>query len=331
MKVMSVNAKKWLVTGYGSVDLDPAKIQASLGSEDESYLEYNLKELLSSNLVGSLSSNHAVISVPTARTFTRTFSLPADAEKTLKDAISLEIEQYIPLPMETLYVDYEIIERDKDTLTISMSAVPRVLVDRCVAISQNSGLVPVVVEPGINAVARLLELTEEGHLPTVIIDIGPAGTDIAILDGSIRVSGSTTIGSNTFTLEIAKRLKVPLENAHQLKVLSGLNPGPRQQKLKTALMPSLDRILAETKKVIRYYNERLASKRKLEQVLIVGGGSNLPGIGEFFTDGLVMPARVASPWLQLNFDGLPEPAKQFRARYTTVAGLSLVKPEEIWK
>jgi len=331
MKVMSVNAKKWLVTGYGSVDLDPAKIQASLGDEEESYLEYNLKELLSSNLVGSLPSNHAIISVPTARTFTRTFSLPADAEKTLKDAIALEIEQYIPLPMETLYVDYEIIERDKDTLTISMSAVPRMLVDRCVTISQNAGLRPIVVEPSINAVARLLELTEEGHLPTVIIDIGPAGTDIAVLDGSIRVSGSTTIGSNTFTLEIAKRLKVPLENAHQLKVLNGLNPGPRQQKLKTALAPSLERILGETKKVIRYYNERLASKHKLEQVLIVGGGSNLPGIGEFFTDGLVMPARVASPWLRLNFDGLPEPGKQFRARYSTVAGLSLVKPEEIWK
>lgn len=331
MKVMSADARKWLVTGYGSVDLDPAKIQASLGDESESYLEYNLKELLSSNLVGSLPSNHAVISVPTARTFTRTFSLPVEAEKTLNDAIALEIEQYIPLPIETLYVDYDIIERNKETLTISMSAVPRILVDRCVAISKSVGLVPVVVEPGINAVARLLELTEEGHLPTVIIDIGPAGTDIAILDGSIRVSGSTTIGSNTFTLEIAKRLKVPLENAHQLKVLSGLSPGPRQQKLKAALTPSLDRILAETKKVIRYYNERVASKHKLEQVLIVGGGSNLPGIGEFFTDGLVMPARVASPWLRLNFDGLPEPAKQFRARYSTVAGLSLVNSEEIWK
>jgi type IV pilus assembly protein PilM len=331
MKVMSVDAKKWLVTGYGSVDLDPAKIQASLGEDEDSYLEYNLKELLSSNLVGSLPSNHAVVSVPTARTFTRTFSLPVEAEKSLKDAIALEIEQYIPLPMETLYVDYEIIERDKEALTISMSAVPRKLVDRCIAITQSAGLIPCAVEPSISAVARLLELTEEGHLPTVIIDIGPAGTDIAVLDGSIRVSGSTTVGSNTFTLEIAKHLKVPLENAHQLKVLSGLNPGPRQQKLKSALTPSLERILNETKKVIRYYNERLASKHKLEQVLIVGGGSNLPGIGEYFTDGLVMPARVASPWLRLNFDGLTEPAKQFRARYSTVAGLSLVNPEEIWK
>lgn len=331
MKVMAVDARKWLVTGYGSIDLDPAKIQAALSDEEDTYLENNLKELLTKNLIGTLPSNHAVISVPTSRTFTRTFTLPADAEKSLKDAVALEIEQYIPLPIETLYVDHEIIGRDKSTLTISMSAVPRKLVDRYITICQNAGLEPCVIEPSISAVARLLELTEEGHLPTVIIDIGPAGTDIAVLDRSIRVSGSTTIGSNTFTLEIAKRLKVPLENAHQLKVLNGLNPGPRQQKLKSALTPSLEKILAETRKVIRYYNERLASEHKIEQVLIVGGGSNLPGIGEYFTDTLVMPARVASPWLRLNFNNLPEPAKQFRARYITVAGLALVPPEDVWK
>jgi type IV pilus assembly protein PilM len=329
IKVMSINPKKWTVNGYGSVDLDPAKVQSSIDSDVDDYLEANLKSLMSKKVVGSLPSNHAVVSVPTSRTFTRTFTLPLDAEKNLKDAIALEIDQYIPLPMETLYVDYEIIDKNKENITISMCAVPRKLVDRCIDVCEKAGLRICAVEPSIMAVARLLELTEEGHLPTVIIDIGPAGSDIAVLDGSIRVSGSTTIGSNTFTLEIAKRLKVPLENAHQLKVLNGLNPGPRQQKLRSALTPSLDTILTETRKVIRYYNERLASQNKIEQVLIVGGGSNVPGIGEFFTDALVMPARVASPWQRLNFEPLPEPAKQFRARYITVAGLAALPPERI--
>ncbi len=328
---MAVNAKKWLVTAYGSIDLDPVKMQASLEGDDD-YIETNLKAMLSKSLVGALPSDHVVLSVPTSRTYTRAFSVPVSAEKHLKDAVDLEIDQYIPLPADILYVDYEIIERTKDQLTISMSAVPRTLVDRYISIIENTGLRVCMVEPGISAVARVLEATEEGHLPTVIIDIGPASTDIAILDGSIRVTGSTGIGGNTFTLDIAKKLKVPLENAHQLKVLNGLNAGPRQAKLNAALRPSLERILNETKKVIRYYNERIESKQKLEQVLVVGGGSNVPGIGEFFTNGLVMPARVASPWQKLNFDQLPEePAKQFRPRYITVAGLALVDPEAIWE
>lgn len=327
---MAVDAKKRVVNGYGSIDLDPGKLQASV-DDNNAYLETNLKSLLVKNIVGRLPSNHIVLSIPTGRTFTHTFSVPLEAEAHLKEAILLEVEQYIPVPADTLYIDHEIVERGKENITISLSAAPRKLVDRYVQIIETIGLRPCLVEPSINAVARLLEITEEGHLPTVIVDIGAASTDIAVLDGTIRVTGSTQVGGNTFTLDIAKKLKVPLENAHQLKVLSGLNAGPRQQKLKSALTPSLDKVISETRKVIRYYNERLNNQRKLEQVLIVGGGSSMPGIGEYFTNELVMPARVASPWLQLDFGKLAEPAKQFRPRYITVAGLASAKPEEIWK
>ncbi len=331
IKMMSVNSKKWLVTGYGSVDLDPTKMQNSLEKDDDTYLQSSLEAMLTKNFVGSMPSNHVVLSIPTNRTYTRTFKIPVSNESHLKDAVELEIDQYIPMPIETLYVDYEIDERTKTDLTISMSAAPRTLIDRCITAAENAGLRVVMVEPSISAVARVLQNTEEGHLPTVIIDIGPASTDIAILDHSIRITGSIGIGGNTFTLDIAKRLKVPLENAHQLKILNGLNPGPRQQKLKDALSPSLERILAETRKIIRYYTERVEGSSKLEQVLIVGGGSNIPGIGEFFTDSLIMPARVASPWQRFNFGSLPEPAKQFRSRYITAAGLASISPEGIWK
>lgn len=332
IKVMAVDPKKWLVTGYGSTDLDPAKVQASLDNKD-TYLGENIKSLITEKLVGELTSDHVVIGVPTGRTFSRTFTVPTSAESGLSDAIEIEVDQYIPIPMSSLYVDYEIIERTKDTLTVVMSAVPRNLIDSCVEAVTNAGLVPVMIEPGINAVARVLEMTEEGHLPTLIIDIGPASTDIAILDGgAIRVTGGLGIGGNTFTLDIAKKLGVALENAHQLKVLNGLNAGPRQTKITTALQPSLQRIVTEVRKVIRYYNERITGdERKLQQVLIVGGGSNMPGIGDYFTNELVMAARVASPWQQLDFGKLAQPNKQFRPRYITVAGLASVPPRSVIK
>jgi type IV pilus assembly protein PilM len=331
IKVMAVDPKKWLVLGYGSVDLDPAKVQKSLESDD-AYLAENITSLLGEKLIGVLPSTHVVLGVPTGRTFSRTFKIPSKAESTLADAVEIEVDQYIPIPMNSLYVDYEIIERTKEELTVIMSAVPKILVDSCLSAVKGAGLRPIMIEPGINAVARVLETTEEGHLPTLIVDIGPASTDIAVLDrGAIRVSGGLGIGGNTFTLDIAKKLNVALENAHQLKVLNGLNAGPRQAKITNALQPSLQRILAEVRKVIRYYNERLNDDRKLEQVLVVGGGSNVPGIGDYFTNELVMPARVASPWQKLDFGKLPQPSKQFRPRYITVAGLASVDQKGIWK
>ena len=331
IKVMSIDARRWLVLGYGSVDLEPIKVKEALEG-DSTYLAENIQSLLKEKIVGSLPSNHVVIGIPTARSYSRTFNLPVAVEKTLKDAVELEVDQYIPIPASTLYIDYEIIERNKKEITVLMSAVSRTIIDKCVAAAESAGMVVSMVEPGISAVARLLTSTEDGHLPSVIVDIGPASTDIAVLDNSnIRVTGGLAIGGNTFTLDIAKKLNIALENAHQLKVLNGLNAGARQQKIREALDPSLKRILTEIRKVMRYYNERISDDRKLEQLLVVGSGSNMPGIGEFFTNELVMPARVASPWQKLDFGKLPEPARQFRSRYITVAGLASITPGSIWK
>lgn len=332
IKVMAVDPKKWLVTGYGSAELDPEKVQVSLENSDDYYLSDSIRNLMTEKLIGVLPTDHVALSVPTSRTFSRTFTIPVKAESSLANAVEVEVDQYIPIPMSSLYVDYEIIERTKEELTVIMAAVPKTLVDRCMAIAVQAGLQPVMIEPSINSVARVLEATEEGHLTTLIIDIGPAATDIAVLSkGAIRVSGGLGIGGNTFTLDIAKKLGVPLDNAHQLKVLNGLSAGPRQAKIVTAMGPSLQRILTEVRKVIRYYNERLGEENKLEQVLVVGGGSNVPGIGDYFTNELVMPARVASPWQKLDFGQLPQPAKQFRPRYITVAGLASIDQGNLWK
>lgn len=331
IKIMAVDTKKWLVTGYGSMDLDPTKVKESLEG-NSNFLADSIKTLIKEKIVGALPSNHVAIGVPTTRSFSRTFNLPTSIEKKLKDAIDLEVDQYIPIPASALYIDYEIIERNKKEITILMSAITKSIVDKCIAAAEKSGLIVDLVEPGMSAVARLLTYTEDGSLPTVIVDIGPANTDIAVLDsGAIRITGGVPIGGNTFTLNIAKKLEITLENAHQLKVLNGLSAGPRQQKIKNSIEPSLQRIMTETRKVMRYYNERISDDRKLEQLLVVGSGSNVPGIGEYFTNELIMPARVASPWQKLDFGKLPEPVRQLRPRYITVAGLASIKPGDIWK
>lgn len=330
IKVMAINMKKWSVSGYGSIDLDPARVEESLTKKD-SYITDSLRKLLDKNFCGKLPSDHAILSIPTARTYSRSLTLPRAAEKNLTEAISLEAEQYIPIPIAQLNIDFEVIERTPDSLIVTISAAPKLLVDALVAACEACKLTVLMVEPGINAVARIVNKTEEGHLATVIVDIGAANTDIAVLDKTIRASASVNEGGNSFTLSIANKLKVPLQNAHQLKVLNGLSFGTKQAKIEAALKPSLDTIVGETQKIMRYYTERINVGKKIDQVIIVGGGSNVPGLGDYFTEHLVMPARVASPWQVLDFGKLPQPAKQFKPRYITAAGLACTPVKEIWK
>lgn len=331
IKTMAVNPHKWHVQAYGSVDLDPAQYQSSLDDNDSTYLSENIKELFSHHILGQMPSNHVALSVPTNKSYTRTFSLPTKELKNLKSAIELEVEQYIPIPYSALYVAHEIFSKDAENALISIAATPKNMIDAYIKAVRAANLMPVLVEPGIYSVARLLRLTEEGHLSTLIVDVSQATTDIAIYDnGAVQVSGGVDIGGNTFTLEISKHLKTPLENAHQLKVLNGLLPGPHQENIQKALDSSLKKIATEIRKVIRYYTERLEGDNKVDQLIILGAGSNMPGIGEFFTNELVMPARVANPWQRLNFQKLESPNKQFRPRYITSAGLASLHYKEVF-
>lgn len=330
LKLMAVNAKKWTVLGYGSVEVDPLKLQQSIDG-DGAYLSEQLASLLQTKVVGQLPSNHIVMSIPASRTYSRSITLPGDIKGNLIDAVRLEAEQSIPVPVDQLYIDYEVTSKSDEAIAAYTCAAPRHIVDTCISAAERAGLKTIVVEPSMNAVARLLKASEQGDLPTVIVDIGAATTDVAILDSTIKVTGGVAVGGNTLTLDIANSLKISLEQAHQLKVLNGLNASDKQRKINKAVSPSLQKILSEIKKIMRYYEERVPGARKLEQVLIIGGGSNMPGIGDHFTENLMLASRIASPWQLLNFAKLPQPARQFKPRYISVAGLALVKPREIWE
>jgi type IV pilus assembly protein PilM len=176
IKIMSIDPKKWLVLGYGSLDLDPEKIKESLEGESD-YLAENIKLLLREKVVGTLTSNQVAVSLPTAKSYSRTFTLPSKVEGSMQEAVELEAEQYIPIPVNTLYIDYEVIDRKNKETTVLMSAIPKVIVDRCLMALEGAELMPILIEPSVSAVARILNATEEGHLPTVIVDIGPTSTD----------------------------------------------------------------------------------------------------------------------------------------------------------
>lgn len=329
MRIMAIDKNKMIVHGYGSISLDPQKSDNDAGDNTE-YLASRLNELLHNHIIGKIDSNRVALGVPTNRTFSRTFSLPLKEEKNIREAVNLEAEQYIPVSLDSLYLDYQIISRNKEDLTVLMCAAPKKLIDTMLAMANQCNLEVSLIEPDANSIARLIQRTDEGNLPTIIVDIGLATTDVVIFNLDVRVTGGLNVGGHTLTLDLAKKMNIPVETAHQFKVLNGLNTGPRQARITEALRPSLLKMTNEVKKVMRYYTDRFPSEKKIEQVLIVGGGSNLPGIGEFFTNELVMPARVASPWQSLDFGKLEQPAKQLRAQFVSVAGLALIRSEDIY-
>ncbi len=317
------------VSGYGVAAFDSKAIKDGIIVDPEAIAKVAL-ELFEKNLVGDITTRRVAVAVPAARTFTRTVTLPVLDTKDLTEAIRLETEQYVPVPIENLYVDHSIITKSEKKLEILVMAIPQNIVDSYVELTKLMGLEIVAIESTISSASRLFVQAEPSDVPAVLIDFGSLSSDITIYDKSLLVTGTVPGGGDSFITAITAKLGITRAEAHVVKSKYGLGLSKKQKEITECLEPILDQMLKEIRRMIRYYEERSDTQRKIGQVVTMGGGANVPGLSEHMTNLLRLPVRMCDPWQHLNFRGLHAPNSSEKSMYVTVAGLSLIKSEEIF-
>lgn len=330
VKVMQVDSagKKPHVTGYGHIEFDPNAVKNGVIIDHEEIAK-KVYALITKHLVGTLDARRVAAALPVANTFNRILTLPKMGNDELRQAVLLEAEQYIPMPIDDLYLDYEIAHTDDNGQEVLLVAAPRGLVDSYMKLFEMLGLESALLETSINAVSRAVSHADDTGIPTLIIDFGSFSSDISVFDKTVRVTGTAEGGGETITKQIADKMGITERQAYTIKTRYGLNAGKKQGEIMEALNPILKKLLSEIKKMTRFYEDRAASQRKIEQIIILGGGANLPGLSAYLTDKVRLPTRLVDPWQNLSFGNLQPPHKLETTLYTTAAGLALADPKEI--
>lgn len=332
LKVMQLahHNKKQIVAGYGVTSFDPAAIKDGAIIDPE-VIAKAAHELFEHNLIGDITTRRVAIAIPAVRTYNRTVQLPKLKQKELQEAVRAEAEQYIPLPIDQLHIDFEIITETEDGTEVLISAAPSKVVTSYMQLMDILGLEVVALETTIGAGSRLFVQAEASDVPTVLIDFGSISSDITIYDKSLIVTGTVPGGGDSFTKLIASTLAVSEHEAHVIKTKYGLGLSKKQKEITAGLSPILEQLLKEIRRMIRYYEERSYTERKISQVVTMGGGANMPGLSEYMTSHLRLPVRMCDPWQRLEFGDLQPPNSVEKSMYATVAGLALMEPEEIFE
>lgn len=332
MKVMQTKpeGKNAIVAGYGVNRFDPKIIKDGV-IIDIPEMAKSAHELFDKFVVGEITTRRVAMSIPAMRTFTRTIKLPKLTNKELEDAVRMEAEQYIPVPVDDLYMDYSITSTTETEIELLAVAVPKKIVDSYVALAKVLGLELVALEATIASSSRLFVHTELSDVPTVIIDYGSVSSDITIFDHGIIVTGTAGGGGDIFTDLISEALDISKSEAQVIKAKYGLSYSKKQKEITTALKPTLEQILKEIRRMIRYYEERYGDDRKIAQIVTLGGGSNMPGLSDYMTNTLRLPVRMSNPWdKHVMFKNIQPPGGVESSMYITAAGLSLTKPKDLF-
>lgn len=334
LKVMQLEhtAGKPEIVGYGTADFDLSALDGGVIVKPE-IISSALHDLFENHLIGEINTRRVAFTLPGYRNFTRSIQLPRLGDEELREAVQLEVEQYVPIPLGELYLDYVITSQVDDNSEVFAVAAPKKIVDSHLMLANALGLEPVLIEPTMTAGARLFARDKHSNIPSIIIDFGSLTATISIFDKTIIATSTVPAGGLVFTEAIRNTLGVSQEEAGSIKTRFGLDVSKYQKKIEEALEPSLVKVVTEVRRMLRYYEEHYTSNSKggVGQVVTLGGGANMPGLSDYLTNALKVPVRTQGhPWASFAYGHLAVPEEADRLMYATVAGLALVNPKEVF-
>jgi cell division protein FtsA len=196
------------------------------------------------------------------------------------------------------------LEVDTHIVTGSNSFITNVM--KCV---NRAGLeaVGVVFEPLASSAATLLH--EEKQVGVVLLDIGGGTTDIAVYSlGSAIYTSTIPVGGNVLTSDISLGLKTTLAEAEEVKKRLGATPSEERFEVRTLDgRAAREHTTAELRHIVvpRVLETLRMAKQKivenvprdvvLGEVVLTGGGAQLPGIEAIAEDVFGLPVRLGTP------------------------------------
>ncbi|MCX6792344.1 MAG: type IV pilus assembly protein PilM, partial [Candidatus Gottesmanbacteria bacterium] len=246
-------------------------------------------------------SKEVRIALPESKVFTRVIEVPALSQRELTSAIRWEAEQYIPLPLDQVNLDFTILRDAKETGTNKMEALlvaaPKTLVDNYLSILELAELSPVSAETEVIATTRALTRSVPNVHSVMIVSLGAQTTDVAIVrNGILTFTRSLSAGGDAITRAVAQSLDFNLTQAEEYKRAYGVQPDKLEGKIALAAKPITDTIVNELKRALVFYQEKYKDD-PVQLVLLSGGTARLPGMVVYLAQSLGVEVQLANPWV----------------------------------
>ncbi len=268
----------------------------------------------------------AVASLPSFVAFTAPLDMPVMSPEDTAQAMQYQARQFVPLPISEVTIDWLPIGQYEDEKGVKkqrvfLVSVPNEQIRKYQRIFKAAGLNLVALEVEGLSLARIL--TAGDPTLTIIADVGARSTAILVAqNGILKYSAQTDFAGGSLTQSIAGGLSINVRRAEELKKQRGLLGSGGEYELSTLMMPFLDVILSEVKRVRDNYEKTY--REKVERIILSGGGANLLGIEKYTSDTFSLPTVKADPFTKIIYP--PEAAplvKELGPPFAVALGLGI--------
>lgn len=328
IELVKLNNNKYKLLTSGLTASPPGGLLSESTIEQEAVAQA-VKKLIRD---AKISTNEVRVALPESQVFTFVIETPALSERELASSIQWEAEQYIPVPIDEVVLDWRILvqgKKENEKNQVLLVGAPKRVIEKYQRVLELSGLSPLSLETELIAASRALSASVPQLKTLMIINMGAGTTDFSILnEGVLLFTRSIATGGIAFTRAIKQDLQLEEGQAEEYKKTYGLEEDKLEGKVASALKPLIKSIVSEMQKGIGFFNEKFPNG-KIDVALLSGGSSLLPGLVGFFAKELGIETQVGNPFTLVEID--TKTASNFTLAqssiYTVATGLAMTEAE----
>jgi type IV pilus assembly protein PilM len=316
---LSGGPDRYTLQAFGVAEI-PAGLTQSDSKLDQQQIAKIINDLIKNSQVDT---RNVVSAIPGTSVFNAAVKIPPMSQSELEKAITYQAEQNIPLKLDEVKYDWQVIKQDENTkeLTVMIIAAAKSKVESMMSLFKTAELEVTALETATVAMARSLSSPTEPIV--MILDIGATTTEIAIIENGILMqTRSFPLAGFAMTRAVSKNLGLEMPQADQFKMKFGLAQDKLEGQVMKAVEPTLRSILEEAVRSMKFYQEQ--SGKNISRIILTGGSSKLPLIDQYIKAVVGVEVVFANPWSKISFkpefgDKLTEIAPEF----ATAIGLAM--------
>ncbi|MGW8185173.1 MAG: pilus assembly protein PilM [Candidatus Moraniibacteriota bacterium] len=329
LRIVRVEDKK--IRSYSSVII-PDGVISEGEILDKNELFRLIEKLFKSAKPKKIKTKKIRLALSESKSFLRLISIPAMSEKEINEAIKWEIEANIPLALDQVYYDWQLVgdiftngNEDGEIKVLVLAAAKRV-VDQYLEILEEFGLEIIGIESETTALARSLLSENSAPKTSLIMNVDENKTSFIFAIGNIPCfTSSVPISEKNIVGAIAKKFNISDEKAKEIEEKDGIGSFFEDDALFEAIRPILDGLVSETKKTIDFYLDGLKYSNSVDKVIICGKMSKAKGLMPYLSRSLeieVVEGDVRDG-MTASISDIPIIEKDRAMKYATAIGLAL--------
>jgi len=220
-------------------------------------------------------------------------------EQQARELMRWEAEQHVPFDMESVELDFQILDPDDEGLEmrVLLVAAKRELVESKVRVLTDAGLEPAIVDVDAFALHNAFEVNYPDAMQGMValLNIGHDVTNINILEEGVPIlTRDLTMGTRHVRESLQRERGLGAEEAQAL--LQGFDRSPHLD----AVMESRgEEIAVGIERAVAFLASNTRGAGNVGAVYTCGGGARIPGLTEVLAARLRLEVQMANPLASL--------------------------------